>query len=48
MNVLRSTTKLLKRLKQPAKPPEPVPQANLLRTGGMPTSTSGIDSHSLQ
>ncbi|UGB36872.1 DUF6933 domain-containing protein [Frateuria soli] len=30
MTVLRCTAKLLKRLKQPAKPPEPAPQANPL------------------
>ncbi|HET8554473.1 MAG TPA: hypothetical protein VFL78_06570 [Rhodanobacteraceae bacterium] len=30
MTVLRCTAKLLKRLKQPAKPPEPEPQANPL------------------
>jgi hypothetical protein len=30
MTVLRCTGKLLKRLKQPARPPEPVPQANPL------------------
>lgn len=30
MTVLRCTAKLLKRLKQPAKPPEPVPEANPL------------------
>lgn len=30
MTVLRCTAKLLKRLKQPARPPEPEPQANPL------------------
>ncbi len=37
MTVLRCTAKLLKRLKQPAKPLEPTPQANPL---GFPSHAS--------